>query len=95
METVDRIGGFGIEALRKKGLPNLLQLALFAREFEDVMYLTSPPRVVQKVLFGVLAPIARLLGYKGSYPRYLERGPSGRVEVEPWSGPTEPVGGTL
>lgn len=29
--------------------------------------------------------IARLLGYRGSYPEYLERGPTERVEVEPWT----------
>ena len=67
-----------------KGMPNLLQAALFAREFEDVLYFTKPPRAVQKVLFCVLAPVARLLGYRGSYPEYLVRGPSERVEVEPW-----------
>lgn len=72
-----------------KGMPNLLQAALFAREFEDVLWFTKPPRVVQKVLFSILAPIARLLGYRGSYPEYLERGPSDFVEVEPWP---EPVG---
>lgn len=67
-----------------RGMPNLLQAALFAREYEDVLYFTKPPRAVQKILFAVLAPIARLLGYRGSYPEYLEREPSGRVEVEPW-----------
>jgi len=67
-----------------KGMPSLLQLALLAREFEDVIVFTKPPRAVQKVLFGVLAPIARLLGYKGSYPEYLNRPPAERVEVEPW-----------
>lgn len=69
-----------------KGMPNPLQAAVFAREFEDVMYFTTPPRFVQKMLFGVLAPIARLLGYRGSYPEYVNRPPSGRVEVEPWTG---------
>lgn len=69
-----------------KGMPNLLQVALFAREFEDVLYFTSPPRRVQKVLFAVLAPVARLLGYRGSYPEYTNRPPSERVEVEPWPG---------
>lgn len=70
-----------------RGLPNPLQLALFAREFEDVLYFTKPPRIVQKVVFGALAPIARLLGYRGSYPEYLERGPTERIEVEPWPMP--------
>ena len=69
------------------GMPNLLQAALFAREFEDVLYITKPPRAVQKVLFTVLAPIARLLGYKGSYPEYLKREPSETIEVEPWTIP--------
>ncbi len=77
-----------------KGMPNLLQAALFAREFEDVLYFTKPPRPVQKILFGILAPVARLLGYRGSYPQYLERGPSERIEVEPWMDESrEPVGG--
>ena len=64
-----------------RGMPNLLQLSLVAREYEDVLYFTNPPRIVQKVLFAVLAPVARLLGYKGSHPEY---GPSGFVEVAPW-----------
>lgn len=66
-----------------RGMPNILQLALFAREFEDVVYFTRPPRAVQTTLFGLLAPFARLRGYRGSYPKYLARGPSGFVAVEP------------
>ena len=69
----------------QKGMPNLLQAAIFAREFSDVLYFTKPPLLVQRLLFGGLAAIARLLGYRGSYPEYLERGPSERVEVEPWT----------
>jgi quercetin dioxygenase-like cupin family protein len=53
-----------------KGVPNLLQLALLAREFEDVVQFTRPPRAVQRLLFALLAPIARLCGYRGSYPEY-------------------------
>ena len=37
--------------------------------------------------FAVLAPTARLLGYKGSYPEYLKREPSEMLEVEPWAIP--------
>ena len=65
-----------------KGMPNLLQLALFAQEFDDVIGFTRPPRWVQRLLFGLLSPIARLLGYQGSYPVYLtRRSPS--VSIEP------------
>ena len=55
-----------------KGRPRLLQAALFAREFEDVIRLTKPPRPVQRLLFGALAPVARLLGYRGELPRVPE-----------------------
>ena len=69
--------------VNRKGMPNLLQLAVFAQEFDDVMRLTRPPRWVQRGLFGLLAPLARMLGYQGSYPEYMARRPSGIVEVEP------------
>jgi quercetin dioxygenase-like cupin family protein len=71
-----------------KGKPRLLQLVLFAREYQDVIVFTKPPRMVQKILFGVLAPIARLLGYRGSYPEYSNRPPSEVVKVKPWRGST-------
>jgi hypothetical protein len=48
-----------------------------------VIQFTHPPRVVQRLLFGLLAPLARLLGYRGSYRKYLARGPSGFVPVGP------------
>lgn len=64
-----------------KGRPNILQASLTMPRFDDVIRFTEPPRVVQRVLFGVLAPVARLLGYRAVYPGY---GPSGHVEVEPW-----------
>jgi quercetin dioxygenase-like cupin family protein len=77
----------------RRGMPKLLQLALFAREFDDVIQFTRPPRVVQRILFGSLAPLARLLGYRGSYPEYSTRGPSGVVAVEPLNDAAAPVPG--
>ena len=52
-----------------KGMPHPLQLALFAREFSDVIVFRSPPTAVQRVLFGALAPIARGWGYRATYPQ--------------------------
>src|SRR5215472_11918689 len=72
--------------VNRRGMPNLLQLAILAREFDDVIRFTRPPRVVQRLLFGLLAPLARLRGYRGSYPEYLVRGPSGFLPVEPLDG---------
>lgn len=68
----------------KKGMPNLLQLAVISQEFEDVLQVMNPPRWVQRVLFGALVPIARLLGYKAIYPHYVEMAKEmDTVEVEP------------
>ena len=50
-----------------KGVPDLLRAALIAREYEDEFRLASPPWVVQRALFGLLAPVGRLLGYDARY----------------------------
>lgn len=52
------------------GRPGLLQAALLAREFDDTIRFTSPPRAIQRALFAALAPLARLRGLRGSYPDY-------------------------
>lgn len=52
----------------KTGLPNPFQLALIMRAYRNELVLAQPPRLVQALLFGLLAPIGRLLGYKGEYP---------------------------
>jgi hypothetical protein len=51
------------------GMANLLQLALWAREFSDVIVFRSPPFVVQRALFAILTPIARWRGYRARIPR--------------------------
>jgi quercetin dioxygenase-like cupin family protein len=53
----------------RKGMPHLLQLALTAREFRDIVEFRSPPPAVQRALFGSLAPIARWRGYRPTYPQ--------------------------
>jgi quercetin dioxygenase-like cupin family protein len=57
-----------------KGVPNLLRVALIAREYEDEFRLASPPWVLQRALFGLLAPVGRLIGYHARYP-YPKGGP--------------------
>lgn len=51
-----------------KGMPNLLQLALTAQEFSDVIVFRKPPPAIQRVVFGALGPIARRRGYRATYP---------------------------
>ena len=60
-----------------------LQAMAMVHEFPDVMALAGPPVVLQHALAAVLAPIARLRGYRGKYEEYLLRGPTETVELEP------------
>jgi quercetin dioxygenase-like cupin family protein len=48
--------------LTDKGTPGPLQGAVLMREYSDEFRLGKPPAAVQRVLFGLLAPIGRLLG---------------------------------
>ena len=64
-----------------KGVPRLLPLALFAREFRREGEFVRPPRIVQRVLFGLLAPVARARGYRAIDPRYI--GPGGMAAARP------------
>jgi quercetin dioxygenase-like cupin family protein len=66
----------------KKGVPNPLQMAVIAKEFADIVVFLNPPPWIQRILFGILAPLGRLAGYKAIYPHYLER-PATSVKVEP------------
>jgi mannose-6-phosphate isomerase-like protein (cupin superfamily) len=61
----------------EKGMPDPLQLAMFATEFRDVLVLKRPPAAVQAIIFGLLRPIARARGYRGTYPQY------GRARIDP------------
>lgn len=67
----------------RQGIPrNPLQLAVLVDETRGMFYFTQVPIAVQGAfleLFGVLASVGRLLGYKARYPEY--------------SGPEEPLKG--
>jgi quercetin dioxygenase-like cupin family protein len=54
--------------LNEKGLPSMLQLAVMVPHFGDEIRLSSPPWAVQRATFGMLAPIAKVLGYRPEYP---------------------------
>ena len=64
-----------------RGVPRLLPLALFAREFRREGEFVRPPRIVQRVLFALLAPLARARGYRALEPRYS--GPGGMAAARP------------
>ena len=49
---------------------SLLQMMVIGRAYRDVFRLASPPQFVQSILFGIMAPIGKLRGYKAYYPEY-------------------------
>jgi quercetin dioxygenase-like cupin family protein len=53
------------------GVPNILQTAITVNKFSPVFRMTKPPYIVQKIVFGILTPIAYLLGYRATYKKYL------------------------
>jgi hypothetical protein len=62
---------FGLAAdgkVGRRGRPPLLQSALTLWEVRDYFIVTRPPPTVQRLLFPLLAGLARLRGYKASYP---------------------------
>ncbi len=79
MCTLFGLGNDGLTNLR--GMPRLLQRAVIAREFRDVIRFARPPAMVQRLMTSVLAPIGSALGYQPWYPRYLR--PHGKGTLDP------------
>jgi len=52
-----------------KGMPHPLQLALFTREFSDVIVFRSPRRRFSAQSLARLAPLAHWRGYRATYPQ--------------------------
>ena len=53
----------------RRGLPtNLFQLAVTFAEYRDVLYGSSPPLVVQRLLFATVGRLGRWLGYRADEP---------------------------
>jgi quercetin dioxygenase-like cupin family protein len=55
----------------RRGLPGLLQMAVIANTYRDVMVVTSPPPSLQRPLFLLFASIGHTTGLKAAYPEYL------------------------
>jgi quercetin dioxygenase-like cupin family protein len=72
-----------------RGVPRLLPLALFTREFRPEGEFIRPPRIVQRVLFAAVAPLARARGYRAINPDYL--GPTGKAAGAPAPPPARPA----
>jgi hypothetical protein len=45
-------------------MPNPLQLAVVMSEYQNEVRGARPPFALQRVMFGLLAPVGRALGYR-------------------------------
>ena len=71
LQMIENFFGLGRDGhTDDKGMPGPLQLTMFATEFRDVLVFKRPPAAVQTLVFGVLRPIAKARGYRGTYPQY-------------------------
>ena len=61
--------------LNEEGLPSFWQMAVLVPYFGDEIRTPNPPWALQRAVFGLLAPVGRMLGYRPDYPYpYGERG---------------------
>jgi quercetin dioxygenase-like cupin family protein len=80
-QAIQTLFGLAIDGrTNAKGMPNPLQLAVIGQDFDDVIVFRSPPRIVQRLTFSVLGAIARALGYRSVYPRYVDVPSAGTPE---------------
>lgn len=77
IEALWSLGALG--RVNARGMPDPLWLAAIAREYSDAIRLVKPPAVVQAVLFGPLAAIARRTGRDPLAPEL--HGPAGACAI--------------
>jgi len=53
--------------LNKKGKPNIFRASLIMLHFENELRLAKPSWTLQKLVFKILAPVGKLLGYTALY----------------------------
>jgi mannose-6-phosphate isomerase-like protein (cupin superfamily) len=77
IEALWSLGALG--RVNAKGLPDPLWLAAIAREYSDAIHFVKPPAIVQTVLFGPLAAVARRTGRDPLAPEL--HGPDGACAI--------------
>jgi len=88
-EVIATLFGMAHEgALTPQGQPKLMQAMVIGSEYADDTVFTTPPPNIAIPIAKALAPIGRLLGYRPTYPKYLEESFwAARVEQPPRNPP--------
>lgn len=72
-EVISTLFGLAHEgALTPQGQPKLWQAMVIGSEYADDTVFTTPPPNIAIPIAKALAPIGRLLGYRPTYPRFVE-----------------------
>ena len=66
LETIYALASTG--RTNAKSVPSFLQLSVFAPAYFDTNDIVAPPLAVQRILFGIVGPIARMMGYRADVP---------------------------
>ena len=53
--------------LNKKGIPNFFHTSIIGLAYKDEIRLTKPPWVLQNIIYKILAPFGKLMGYRADY----------------------------
>jgi len=53
--------------LNKKGIPNFFHTSVIGLAYKDEIRLTKPPWAVQNIIYQILAPFGKLMGYRADY----------------------------
>jgi mannose-6-phosphate isomerase-like protein (cupin superfamily) len=70
-EVLYTLCGLGLDGkLDEDGNPRFLQAMVMAEELSDDTVFTAPPPAVQRLLATVVAPFARVLGFRATYVKY-------------------------
>lgn len=66
LENVFALSHLGLT--NRHGLPGPLRMSRILPRYRDVVHLARPPRIVQRIVMGILGVVARMLGYPEEYP---------------------------
>ncbi len=88
LETIYALASTG--RTNAKGVPSFLQLSVFAPAYFDTNHIVQPPLGVQRAIFGIVGPFARMMGYTPDQSYPYPAPPSSGAGMPPATSPPRP-----